>query len=258
MTLHLRQVALVAGELQPVVDDLCAILGLEVCYVDEEVGIFGLENSLLPVGTNFIEVVAPVKAGTAGGRYLERRKGDGGYMVITQANDANDQMAHRERAADLGIRVAWEHEHDGGRFMQLHPADTGGAFLEIDYARGNNPTGYWPPAGGVGWEQHVRTNIVSAITAAEIQSHEPRALAERWAAIAATTLQQDARGGSVVLLNNAAIRFVEDSDGRGEGLGGIDVRVADKAALLAAADTRGAVTAEDQIMIGGVRFRLVS
>ncbi|MFT4585499.1 MAG: hypothetical protein ACI8XZ_005269, partial [Gammaproteobacteria bacterium] len=55
MSLHLRQVAFVAAKLQPVVDDLRSILGLEVCYVDEEVGVFGLENSLLPVGSNFIE-----------------------------------------------------------------------------------------------------------------------------------------------------------------------------------------------------------
>ncbi|HJP36842.1 MAG TPA: hypothetical protein QF901_12720, partial [Gammaproteobacteria bacterium] len=86
MTLHLRQIAFVAEKLQPVLDDLRGVLGLEVCFVDPEVDVFGLENSLVPIGTNFIEVVAPVKEGTAGGRYLERRQGDGGYMVITQAD----------------------------------------------------------------------------------------------------------------------------------------------------------------------------
>ena len=86
MSLTLRQICLVARELQPAVDDLKNILGLEVCYVDPEVKVFGLENALLPVGTNFIEVVSPIQENTAAGRYLNRRGGDGGYMIITQAD----------------------------------------------------------------------------------------------------------------------------------------------------------------------------
>jgi hypothetical protein len=94
MILHLRQVALLAEKLQPVVDDLRAVLGLEVCFVDQEVGVFGLENSLLPVGTDFIEVVAPVKAGTAGGRYLERRNGDGGRQRLAEARPYRNHQRH--------------------------------------------------------------------------------------------------------------------------------------------------------------------
>ena len=93
MPLNLRQVAFVAQKLEPVLDDLREIFDLNVCYVDPEVAEFGLENSLLPVGTNFIEVVAPIRPGTAGGRYLERRNGDGGYMVITQADGRDDQYS---------------------------------------------------------------------------------------------------------------------------------------------------------------------
>jgi len=37
----------------------------------------GLHNFLMPVGSNFLEVVAPSREGTAGGRYLDRRGGDG-------------------------------------------------------------------------------------------------------------------------------------------------------------------------------------
>ncbi len=257
MTLHLRQIAFVAEKLQPVLDDLRGVLGLEVCFVDPEVDVFGLENSLVPIGTNFIEVVAPVKEGTAGGRYLERRQGDGGYMVITQADGEDDQRAHRDRATALGIRIAWERDHGSGRFMQLHPADTGGAFFEIDFTTANSPTGDWPPAGGSGWDKYVRTDIVSAITAAEIQSNEPLMLAERWAAIAGQELQRDDQGRTVLPLNNASIRFVEESDGRGDGLGGIDVKVEDKAALLAAAEARGVMVDETQVLIGGVRINLV-
>ena len=57
--MRLRQIALVARELEPVVDDLCAVLGLEVCYRDPGVAEFGLHNALMPIGTSFLEVVSP-------------------------------------------------------------------------------------------------------------------------------------------------------------------------------------------------------
>mgnify|MGYP004300723421 CR=1 FL=1 len=48
---------LVAEELAPAVDALSDVLGLATCFHDPAVGVYGLENALLPVGTNFLEVV---------------------------------------------------------------------------------------------------------------------------------------------------------------------------------------------------------
>ena len=70
MSIQLRQICLVAEQLAPVVDDLTAILGINSCYVDPGVAKFGLENNLMPVGRNFLEVVAPTQDNTAAGRYL--------------------------------------------------------------------------------------------------------------------------------------------------------------------------------------------
>ena len=173
MSIRLRQIALVANKLAPVIDDLKAVFGLEVCYIDPGVGVFGLENSLLPVGNNFIEVVAPIKDGTAGGRYLKRRGGDGGYMVICQCDSHAAQLERRERALAMGIRIAWERESDGYHVMQLHPADTGGSFFEIDWDAKGEPEGNWEPAGGSGWRKAKRTEIVSAYSAVELQSPDP-------------------------------------------------------------------------------------
>ena len=58
MTLQLRQICLVARELEPVIRDLSEILGINQCYVDDGVGKFGLENTLMPIGRNFLEVLA--------------------------------------------------------------------------------------------------------------------------------------------------------------------------------------------------------
>ena len=57
MTIRLRQICFVADKLAPVVEDLTAIFGLEVCFVDAGVGVFSLENSLLPVGSNFLGII---------------------------------------------------------------------------------------------------------------------------------------------------------------------------------------------------------
>ena len=54
-------------------EDLCGVFGLEVCYRDPQIGRLGLRNILMPVGSNFVEVVAPVPAGTTAERYLDRR-----------------------------------------------------------------------------------------------------------------------------------------------------------------------------------------
>ena len=50
---------------------------------------------------------------------------------------------------------------------------------------------------------------------------------------------------------------MKTADGRGEGLGGIDVRAVDKAAVLAAARKQGIAVHGDGFDLAGVRFRLV-
>jgi hypothetical protein len=257
MSIRLRQICLVAEKLAPVIEDFKAVLGLEVCFKDPEVAVFGLENSLMPVGSNFIEVVAPVKENTAAGRYLKRRNGDGGYMVICQCDSHQTQLGRKQRAAELGVRLVLDHEAKGFHAMQLHPADTGGAFFEIDWDAKGEPEGNWMPAGGSGWTAARRDEVVSGYSAVELQSADPRGLAERWAKIAALPLRNDARGRIEMALDNAAIRFVEASDGRGDGLGGIDLVAADRKRVLEAAERLGLRQGDDRIEICGTRFYLV-
>jgi Glyoxalase-like domain len=254
--IRLRQIALVAHDLDAVVEELHEALGIEVAYRDPAVATFGLRNAVLPVGDQFIEVVSPTREGTAGGRQLERLGGDGGYMVICHTDD---HPAVRDRVRELGVRTVLDVEEDGYRIMQLHPGDTGGSFLEIDQVTlpgGDAPDGPWPPA-GKDWKAHRRTARVSAIVAAELQSPDPQTLAERWARIAELALERDAAGRACIALENATLRFVPASDGRGEGLGGIDLRCADRAAVLAAADERGARVGDDRVDLVGMRIRLV-
>lgn len=258
MTLRIRQIALVAQRLDPVLADLRAVLGIEVCYRDPGVARFGLENALLPIGNQFLEVVAPTQEGTAGGRYLERRGGDGGYMVITQCDD---HALRRKRVDELCIRIVNEFEVPGHfRNMQLHPKDTGGSFFEIDQELGERAgenDGPWHPAGGAGWKAGQRLDVVTGIAAAEIQADKPETVAARWSEVAEIGLTRDAEGNALLPLDGSVVRFVSIADGRPEGLGGIDVSVADRARLLAAAKARGCYVDDSEVRLCGMRVRLV-
>jgi hypothetical protein len=256
MWLRLRQIALVASELAPVEAQLKDVLGIEVCYRDPGVGHYGLENALLPIGNQLLEVVAPIQENTAGGRYLERRGGDGGYMVITQCDD---HAPRRARVEELGIRIVNQFETDEFRNMQMHPKDTGGSFFEIDEQLGANahdPNGPWEPA-GPDWKAGQRLDRVRGIAVAEIQADDPAAIAGRWAEIAEIDLSTDANGNPTLKLDNAALRFVPCTDGRPEGLGALDIIAADKPAILAAAADNGLEVSGDQVQLCGMRLNLL-
>ncbi len=252
MWLRLRQIALVAQKLAPVEKDLIDVLGIEVCFRDPGVAHFGLENALFPIGNQLLEVVAPIEENTAGGRYLQRRGGDGGYMVITQCDD---HAPRRARVDALGVRLAHQFQTNDFRNMQLHPKDTGATFFEIDEQMGSDAhaeDGPWEPA-GADWQRARRTERVTGIVAAELQCDDPAAVARRWADIAELNLNEDLS----IELDNATLRFVPCTDGRPEGLGGIDVSCADSAAILGSAESIGAKSGDAQVYLCGMRINLV-
>jgi hypothetical protein len=255
MTIQLRQICLVAHKLAPVIDDLTHVLGIETCYVDAGVGAFGLENTLMPIGRNFLEVVAPVQDGTAAGRYLERRGGDGGYMVITQADTRANQQAVRQRALSLGVRVAHESERDGWALCQLHPRDMIASFLEIEWDADEDFNGRWMPAGGTGWEAKIRQDVTVDFLGVELQAEDPVALAEHWSRVLALPLETREHE-PLLRLNNAVLRFVEATDGRGPGLGGLDLKIMDRDRILDAARERGCFVDDGRVDICGTRFYL--
>lgn len=254
MTLWLRQIALVSQDRDRIAADFRAVLGLEIGHIDPGVGQFGLHNAIFPVGGQFIEVVAPVKDGTTAGRYLERRGGDGGYMVILQCSD---HAPVKRRAAQLGLRKVLEFDEKEYACMQLHPRDTGGSFLEVDHQAGSvPPEGAWWPAGRH-WQDAVRSERVNSIAAAELQAPDPDKLASRWGEILEVPVTRGERNVPTLALANANLRFVPDADGRGEGLGGIDLAATNRAQALAAARERGCLAGADTVSISGMRIRLV-
>ena len=219
--LRLRQIALVSRDLEPVVSALHDSLHLEVAHRDPAVAVFGLHNAVMPIGDQFLEVVSPTRVDTAAGRYLDRRNGDGGYMVILQCEE---HAARKDRLTGLGVRFALADDNSRYHLLQLHPADTGGSFLEIDeQVGGESIDGPWEPA-GPGWQAARRTDVVTAIVGARLQSPDPERLAARWAELLerSMSVHRSADGADFRIgLDNAVLSFVEPDDDRGEGLAGL-------------------------------------
>ena len=247
--MRVRQICLVAQKLAPVREHFFAVLGLASDFADPGVGKFGLENSVMCLGDEFLEVVAPVEDNTTAGRYLERRKGDGGYMVLVQVDDLAVQRAHVDK---LGVRVVWETERNSetgsGRTaaFHMHPRDVGGAILSFDQM--------WPPESwkwaGPDWEQRPATNV-SGIHAVDVQSSDPAGMAERW-----SKLFDRPVFGNTMQLEEGSIRFVADQDGRGAGVTALDLVASNADAAFAAAKQRGLPVNGDEIEICGTTIRM--
>lgn len=219
--IRLRQVALVAKDLDSVVEELCERLGLTVCFSDPGVGEFGLHNALMMIGDQFLEVVAPTQEGTTAGRLLDRRSGDGGYMAIYEVDDLDLRIDHLGKS---GVRIVWAGDFSDIRGRHLHPRDVGGALVSIDQPV---PNGSWR-WGGPDWVPHTDTSVVSGIAGVVLSADDPDAMRLRWTELAI----------------NTSVGFTA-SGSRGEGLDRVDLVATDR-------DRVGEAS-----KIGGVTFVLV-
>jgi hypothetical protein len=253
--LRLRQICVVAPELEPAVDDIAAIFGLEVCHRDPKVEVFGVTNALFVAGTTFIEIIAPFQENTAAGRFLDRSKGRGGYIAIF---DCPDPDARQKHAAAMGVPTAFEIDRPGSyRCVQLHPRECRATMLEFDRTTGGEDlTGRYSPAGGDGWQKYIDTTTTRAITGIEAISPNPGDLAAHWAAI--LQREVDASGETPTIhIEGADIRIAGNPDDGRELLETVLVEVVDPEAVMAVARQRGKATGPRSIGLCGMTFRLV-
>jgi hypothetical protein len=248
--LRLRQICLVASHLEPVVSDIAAIMGLNVCYRDGNVAKYGLENALLPVDTIMLEVVAPFQSGTAAGRFLDKTGGRGGYMAIFCCDDPD---ARGRQAEKIGVRIANVIGHSPYRGVQLHPRVCRAAFIEFNHTDGSDDVfGPYPPA-GPDWQKSIAKDVTQALIGVEMQSPDPQGLAEHWGRILEIPASASKTGEPELVLVNCNFRFVR---GAGEIMSGLTFRVGDIAAVRDGARARGHKVSGDSFQLGGVTFHL--
>jgi hypothetical protein len=217
---RIRQVVLAAQDLDAAAGQAREQLGLGEPFADPGVDYFGLRNAVFALGDTFIEIVSPVRDGTAAGRLLERRGGDCGYMVMFQVPDVT---AARDRAVAAGVREVFAVALEDVEEVHLHPADMRGAIVSLTAPR---PQQAWR-WGGPGWEQRAVPGQVSGI---RIAVGDPDAAAARWRSVVGALpgveferddrerglIEVSVRGADVGAAEIAGVRFVpgESEGGR--------------------------------------------
>lgn len=209
---RLRQVALAAADCAATASQLQETFGWPEPFHDPGVGRFGLTNAVFAAGDTFVEVVAPVQAGTTAGRYLERRGGDSGYMAIFQMPDL---AVARRRIADAGVRVVWTADHADIAGTHLHPKDVPGAIVSLDWA---DPPESWRWAGPA-WTGRVPQHASGGVSGLTIEVSDPAGAAAQWASVLGLTVTDDG-GAATIRLAHARqdLRFVPSASAAGEGI----------------------------------------
>ncbi len=252
--MRLRQVAFVARDLEPVRQAFADVFGLKVAYRDPGVAAYGLVNVVMPFGGDFIEVVQPVTEDASAGRYLSRRGGDAGYMLIFQAPDA---VRHRERLAKMAIRNIAELNTPGYTFTHFHPADVSGVLTSIDTegdgASWNETYGSWTPAGR-DWQNARAGDEIVGLLGARVQVRDPLAAARRWAELFEAKLET--QGMPKIVLDRGAVAFVPSGDPRAAGIVCLDVAVKNPSDHIRRAEQHAHRVEGDVVHIGGVAIHL--
>ena len=242
--MDIRQIVMVSSLRDPIVSDLNKLFGLEVAFNDPGVGHFGLENAVMPLGTDFLEVVSPIEENTTAGRYLQKRGGDGGYMVIIQVDDFDKT---KSLVHDNEIEIVWDTDLPEAKAIHLHPKQMGGAIVSLDWM---NPKESWKWAGPE-WNKYI-TDDIKGIDGVEIQANNPEEMFNRWKDILdASNINESEKK---IYLDNTWISFTDEDD-RGSGISAFSLITDNKELLISKAKEFGFLQ-EDNIVIGGVKFYL--
>ena len=244
--MDIRQIVMVSALRDPIVNNLCELFECEVAFNDPGVGHFGLENAVIPIGTDFLEVVSPKEENTTAGRFLEKRNGDGGYMIIIQVDDFKDSKSLVERN---NIGVVWETDLPEAKAIHLHPKQMGGAILSLDWM---NPKESWKWAGPE-WTSHI-SGPITGVDGVQIQSDNPETMFQDWLEVLGNP--KSSKEKLKIFLDDTWLEFILDSDGRGPGVSAFSLKAKDHDIINKRALELGLIS-DGLICLGGINFYLV-
>ncbi|KAF2093867.1 hypothetical protein NA57DRAFT_47406 [Rhizodiscina lignyota] len=229
---RLRQIALVAKDLDKAEKLLTSVIGTEVVFRDPVVEQWGLKNILVPIGGDIIEVVAPFKDGTTAGRLISKR-GDGGYMIIMQNGDA-EKSKNYIVSKGLG-KVIHEHKAEGSFSVQYHPKGIKGGMMPELSSHAITPSNKtplqarfspWHACGpdyesySAAMERHGDLSLIGAILRLAPGDNDPESGSKQWEELFGV-----ARSRDLLAFTNARMGFVPGRQGEPEGLVSITIGV---------------------------------
>lgn len=271
---RLRQIALAARDLDTLERTILQVLQTSKISSDPAVSQWGLRNTLLSLGGEVLEIVAPTKPDTSAGRFLDRQaKGKGvdaaGYMLIMQCKDADRRLRYIEERK-LG-KVVFNMDNEGYKCRQYHPRIVpGGVMPELDSQSSVDGCpdplrasfGPWEPAGSLAeWpqysavmERNADLKLVGATLRLKMGDVDVEGAARKWEEVFGI-----ARSRDLLQFTNAKVGFVRDVDGKGEGLESITIAVKGRKrfeGILQRAKEMG-LCGDGWINLGGIRWFFV-
>ena len=220
----------------------------------------------VPLGGDFIEVVAPFQDGTTAGRLLTKR-GDGGYMVIMQTEDAKKR---REYIESKGLsKVIYGYAHEDAVCVQYHPKGIpGGVIPELD---SHTPTAHnpkplttrfspWHACGSDytmyarGMKRSEHLTLEGCVLRLQPGDFGHEMAARRWEEIFGVVRSRD-----LLAFTNARLGFIPGKDGHPDGLVSVTVGVRGRDkydAILERARTAG-VARSGYIEMCGIKWYMV-
>jgi hypothetical protein len=248
--MRLRQLVIATSEMDSLADKICDLFELKRTFSDPELIVFGLQNVLIPLGDTFLELVTPVEENSSAERFLKKRGGDGGYMVIV---DTVDLEKEKERLEKAGMTIVWyenrKFDDIHGQSLHLHPKQVGGAILSIDNM---NPLSSWLWA-GTEWEKDINKSLVSHISGVSVCSPNPNNLLSNWEKALG---RKRSTGGNSIDLSGSSINFVINNQSQSEYVSAFQIHTAKRLGLEKRAEGRGFFK-NNNIHLGGVDFVLV-
>lgn len=235
--------------------------------------------SLVPLGGDMIEVVSPFQESTTAGRLLSKR-GDGGYMIIMQTEDAKKRRDHIE--AEGLAKVIFSQEHDDIILVQYHPKGIKGVFapmssemiltmlggmmpeLDSHAPSSNNPTPLksrlspWHACGPdyefyhAGMKRSEHLTLQGCVLRLKPGDYGHEAASREWEEMFGVVRSRD-----LLAFTNARVGFVPGEKGQPEGLVSITVGVKgkDKLEAIRKRATEVGVRSEQGIEMCGVQWK---
>jgi hypothetical protein len=224
--LRIRQVAWVVRDLDTSATQLQDSLRLSAPYVDPEIHLLGVTNRVFALGGDFLEMVSPLdsKDNTAA-KQLERRKGDGGYMVMLQTTSFEAELA---RLTSEGFKVVLDTTREEMEEVHLHPKDTVRCIFSLSQPHPTDSSWVW---GGPDWPELVKKSeaLAAGIKSTTIQAEDFDAAVLKCKRLLNTepTVVGPFRARFLLAGGKQALYVVRATDGRGDGLAELELVAAD-------------------------------
>ena len=248
--MRLRQLVFVSKERDRLAKEICDVFDLKEAYNDPGLINFGLENVLIPLNDTFFEIVMPVKENTTAERFFEKSGGEGGYMIIV---DVENFEQENKRVESSEIKIIWngDRQEEGihARTIHLHPKQVGGAILSLDKMI---PENEWLWA-GTKWQECINNSLVDCLSGVILQSSNPDKLCSQWEL--ALGKQRDSGDMLNISLDQSNISFIKDSNSKEDGIYAFVIKTLDRSAILEKAKSKGFLV-NDEISLGGVKIIL--